>query len=269
MTIVHRVLPAVALSLLLVACSSTGSGAEDFDDEKTASTIDALDVGTESTELDDLESAEPATAANELTVSKTKGCRTRTLDTANANVVHVKLENCTGRFERHVLEGELILTFSKNVDGTLHKETKSVDLTIDGRPFSRSASSDIAFNGDQRTVTRHAEHTGTKKNGDSVSRTSDHVVVVDRATRCRTVNGSGHALVAGNRDINTTITDLQMCETDSGDDYCPTGTIEHVNQAKGKTIVTVFDGTPNAAITISKPKGEKTESWTLQCSPKS
>ena len=115
---------------------------------------------------------------------------------ANPSVVNVTLANCTGRFDRHVVNGHLSLTFSANTDGSLHVETVSSDLTIDARPFTRTVSADITLDANGRTVTRHSESSGTKPNGDTVTRSGDEIVVTDKATHCRTVNGTGHAVVA-------------------------------------------------------------------------
>ncbi len=253
--------------LALAGCSAPAAG-DPLDDEKAATSVAALDVGTSSSELADLVSVDPATAARDLAASKTTGCRTRTFDPASPNVLHVVLDGCGGRFDRHVVSGHLTVTFSSNADGSLHTETVSSDLTIDGRPFTRTVSADITIDGSARTAARHSEESGTKKNGDTVTHTSDEIVVTDGATRCRTENGTGRSVVGGTRTIDSTITNLQTCETPGGDDYCPTGAIEHVNEAKQKTVLKTFDGTATAKIEISKPKGEKASTWTLACTPR-
>lgn len=258
---------AIGASLLAFAGCATTEADDEFDDEKTATAVAALDVGTDATEIDGLESLDPQRAATDLASSKTKGCRTRTVDPTNPNVVHVVLASCGGRFDRHVVNGTVTVTFSSNPDGSLHAD-KVGDLTIDGRAFTRTVSADIKVTGNVRIVSRHAEKTGTKKNGEAVTHQSDEVVVTDKATRCRTVNGTGHSVVAGVRKIETTITNLQTCETEDGEDYCPTGTIEHVNESKGKTSVKTFAGVADVTIDISKPKGDKTKTWTLSCTPR-
>ncbi|MBS2014815.1 MAG: hypothetical protein JST00_18140 [Deltaproteobacteria bacterium] len=259
---VRNVLALGATLFVLTGCTSTVD--DDFDDEKTATAVAALDVGTDATEIDGLESLDAAKAAQELALVKVKGCRTRTVDPSNPNVVHVVLDGCTGRFDRHSVSGTMTVTFSPNADGSLHAE-KVGNLTIDGRAFTRTVSADIKVTGNVRVVSRHAEKVGTKKTGESVTHSSDAVVVTDKTTRCRTVNGTGRSIVAGDRTIETTITNLQTCETDAGEDYCPTGTIEHVNASKGKTSLTTFNGSVNVSIDVSKPKGDKTKSWTLDC----
>jgi hypothetical protein len=262
MTVRHVI--ALIAPTLLVFTGCTSAVDDEFDDEKTATAVSQLDIGTDATEIDGIQNLDPAKAAADLASTKIKGCRTRTVDPSNPNVVHVVLDGCTGRFDRHSVSGNVTVTFSSNPDGSLHAD-KVGDLTIDGRAFTRTVSADIKVTGDVRIVSRHAVKTGTKKNGESVTHTSDHVVVTDKNTRCRTVNGTGHAVVGGVRNIETTITNFQTCETDDGVDYCPTGSIEHVNESKGKTAVATFNGSVNVNIEVSRPKGDKTKTWTLDC----
>ena len=252
---------------VLTACSGAGTN-DQFDDEKAATTVAALDVGTSAPESADLDSVDPSKAASDLAAAKTESCRTRTVDPINPHVVHVVLAGCAGRFDRHVVSGDLTVTFSSNADGSLHSESVSSNLTIDGRPFTRTVSEDIAIAGNIRTVTRHAEKTGTKANGETFVHTGDEVVVTDKSTGCRTENGTGHSVIGGGRNIESTITNFQTCEAPSGEDYCPTGSIEHVNEAKGKTILKTFDGSATVNIDISKPKREVTTTWTLACTPR-
>lgn len=253
---------------LFVGLGCSGHAGSDFDDEKAATTVAALDTGTTSVETDDLTRAEPKQAALDLTTLRTKGCRTRTVDPADPQLVHIVLDGCTGRFGKHVMSGRIDVRFSSNADGSLHAESTSDGLTIDGRAATRTATADIVITDTQRRITRHSEKTGTKKNGDTLTQTTDHVIVVDRATRCRTVDGTGLALVGGGRRIETSIVAFQTCETEAGEELCPTGTIDHVNQTKGKTVHATFDGSSTATLEISKPKRETTESWALDCAPR-
>jgi hypothetical protein len=264
---------AIALFSAVLVCATGTAGCadaddDDLDDEKAATTTAALDLGMNADEIDDLASIAPAQAALDLTTSKSSGCRVRTVDPVNPNIVHVVLTNCTGRFGKHVVNGNVTITFSANADGSLHAEHVSSNLTIDGRPFSRTASADIRVTGNVRYVSRHTEKTGTKKNGAPLVHTGDHVIVHDHATRCRTVNGTGLSIIDGDRRVESKITNFQTCDTATGEDLCPTGTIEHVKVAKEKTVTKIFDGSETATIEISKPKRDKTRLWTLDCTPR-
>ncbi len=82
------------------------------------------------------------------------------------------------------------------------------------------------------------------------------------------MNGTGHAIVGGNRRIETTITNLETCETPEGEELCPKGSIEHVNQAKGKTVLETFDGSATVEIDVARRKGSESRTWTLACTPR-
>ena len=93
---------------------------EDVDDEKAVTNVAAADSIAGDSEIDGVDGADPVAAAKRFAEAPAKGCRTRTLDPSAPNVVHVALEGCSGRFDRHVLSGHLTVTFSANPDGTLH-----------------------------------------------------------------------------------------------------------------------------------------------------
>ncbi|MBS2015042.1 MAG: hypothetical protein JST00_19280 [Deltaproteobacteria bacterium] len=253
------------MGLFLAGCAASADG-DDLDDEKTATTVAALDVGTAASEVEDLDSLDPAKAASHAASSTKHDCKTKTLDPANPLVVHVTLDGCQGRFGRHAVSGHLTVTFSANPDGSLHTESESRDLTIDGRPFSRKASTDITLSNGVKTMKRRSEKTGTKPNGDDIVQRGEETIIVDGASRCRTINGTRHAVVGGDRDVDTKILDLQTCEREDGTDLCPTGRVESiVSGAKSKTAIKTFDGTPTVRIDITKPKRDTSKTWTLDC----
>jgi hypothetical protein len=262
-----RLSPLVPFAVLalfsLVACTSEAG--DDLEDENTGTSLSALDLGTDANEIGGLDRLDPAQAAADLAGRETNGCRTRTLDPAAPNVVHVTLTDCSGRFDKHVVNGHVTVTFSSNADGSLHIDKKSDDLTIDGRAFTRNVSANVSIAGTVRTISRHAEQVGTNKHGEGVVHEGDHIVVVDSATRCRTVNGTNHTVVNATRNIRTTMTNFQLCEAAAGEDFCPRGVVERVNESKAKTSVATFDGTPTVDIAITKPNVEKNKTWTLSC----
>jgi len=65
------------------------------------------------------------------------------------------------------------------------------------------------------------------------------------------------------------IANFITCEGPSDIDSCPTGTIEHDNLAKQRTVTELFDGSNIASVQIVKPKGETTRQVTLNCGPTS
>jgi hypothetical protein len=249
------------------ACSSAPTS--DLADENVATGAAALSTSIGTTGLSSITSNDPAAAATAAAEDQDGDeCRTRTIDPSLPNVVHVVLKDCTGRLGRHHVSGNMTITFSANSDGSLHAEHQSDSLTIDGLPATHEASADITINGDLRHVTWHGVWTHTKTDGETATHTADHVIDIDRATHCRTVNGAGITHV-GDRQIDSKITNFITCEGPSDVDSCPTGTIEHDNLAKQRTVTEIFDGSNVASVQIVKPKGETTRQVTLNCGPTS
>ncbi len=252
------------LTLLTPACA-VAPGDEGLAAEEALTTSSALDTGLSSTELESLTTADASKAARSLVEGQTKGCKTRTIDPELPNVVRVTLSGCKGRLGKHVVNGEMIITFTSNPDGSLHAEHVSQNLTIDGRPASRRASADITLDGELRRVVRRGVKTGTSRRGDSFTKTTDEVVVVDRASRCRVINGSGIAVFDDGRRVESILADLRLCEDEAGVDRCPTGTITHVDASKDKKVTQRFDGSPVAVIDVSSRKGDESRLWQLDC----
>lgn len=238
---------------------------DDVGDEKNVTNIASADSVAGISEVDGVDVTDPAAAASRFAAASTKPCRTRSIDANDAKVVHVTLTACNDRFDRRVLTGHLTVSFSSNADGTLHVESVSDDLTIDGRPFRRAARADVRADGARRIVTRHVEQSGTKKNGAAVTQTKDVTVEIDAATRCRAEKGTAHAVLQG-RTIDSTI-EIRTCETDSGEDLCPSGRIEH-HHSDGKDVVITFDGSPTADVSIDNGRRPKERSWSLACAAK-
>jgi hypothetical protein len=252
----------------LVICVVLGvaacGGGEDIE-EMTGTDESALDFGLSPTAVEQVNVADPAAMADALaTKSDGDSCRTRVKDAENPNVVHVFLDNCTGRFGRHTKSGEITVTFSKNEDGTLHADHQSVWLTIDGQPATRHASADITFDGDTRHVVWHGEKSVTKADGEEITRVADHVIDVDKATHCSVVNGTA-TITKSDKVVHAELVALKTCELAEGGHTCPTGTINATVEGREVQITKSFNGTETAVIEVVKPKGTKTEEILLNC----
>jgi hypothetical protein len=255
------------LGAMLLAGACGGTPDADLADEATATEASALGAGTGVPELENLESVPPgAAAAAVASAPDREQCRTRTLDRTLPNVVHVRLDNCTGRLGRHSVSGEMVVTFSANPDGTLHADHRSAGLTIDGRPATREASTDITFDGTHRRVASHTESTSTNDRGDRVTHAGDHLIDIDRATRCRVASGTG-LTHRGTSEVRSAIEALTTCESETGVDYCPKGTIEHENVSKGRHVTKRFDGTATVSVEMSGKKRDRSRQVQIDCTP--
>jgi hypothetical protein len=256
----------VALALVSAACGTPDEESGDVADGETS----AMDDGLTAQAVGRLETADPEAAAKALVEgSDPDGCRTRVADALLPNVVHVYLDHCTGRFGRkghHIVTGEMLVTFSQNADGTLHAEHESVTLTIDERDATRTASADITFDGNLRHIDWQGETHSTTEDGEDFSRVAQHVVDVDRDTQCSLLNGSAE-IHKGDREIQLTLSGLTSCENPAGGRFCPTGLIEGDVLSRDVHITKTFDGSASATVEVSGPKGDKTKTIELDCTP--
>ena len=179
-------------------------------------------------------------------------CRSRAKDPNDPSKVIITLTHCTGRFGNRDVSGTMIVQFTLGAGGVLHADFHSENLTANGKPASHTATADITVNGTERTIVWQGAWERINDKDLVVTHTSDLTIVVDTAARCRTRNGTAVTNV-GSREIQTTITDLQVCRAADGTPGCPTGEVVHVNQAKGRTVTVQFDGSNQAQVTT--PKG--------------
>lgn len=251
--------------LLCVALGTTACGAGEDTEEMTGTDESALELGLSPTALAGTAKADPVAAADAMmTKSDGDSCRTRVQDPDQRNVVHVFLDNCTGRFGRHTRSGEITVVYSMNEDGTLHADHQSVWLTIDGQPATRHATADITFEGDNRHVVWHGEKSVTRTDGEEVTRVADHVVDVNGATHCSVVNGTA-TITRGDKVVHAELSDITSCEVPEGGYTCPTGKINATVEGRDVQITKSFDGTETAIIEVVKPKGTKTKEVLLNC----
>lgn len=255
----------VALLSTVVGCSSDDI---DHDGEGEATTAAALTEASGNDGIEAITSVDPKAAVEAVLADKAteRGCRTRVRDAADPTVVHVYLEQCTGRFGKRVMDGELKLTFSANDDGTLHVDRQSVSLTIDGHTASLTGSSDITIDGETRHIKAESSLTRQRDTGETVTHLGTHEIDADHSTRCRVVNGTG-VTTAPDREVHSTLTNFTTCESADEGDYCPSGQIEHQRVGKEKTVTKTFDGSNVAQVVITNRKGTDSHAEALDCTP--
>lgn len=255
---------------LMMGVIAGGCGAHDDhegdDAAATHATVESAGFGLEG--VDRITTADPVAAAAEAasTDDRDDGCRTRRLDDVLANVVHITLRDCKKRFGRHAISGDVTLTFSSGDAGTLHVERTTSGLTVDGRPASHQASTDIVFDGDRRVATTRGTWQRTRDDGSEVTRDGQHVVSFDTTSRCRVAEGTSTDLVDGVT-IGTGSSHLAWCELADGTDECPVGEVLRDRAARGKRVVTRFDGTAVATSQVTGRHGTHTRTWPLACTP--
>jgi hypothetical protein len=261
----------VVTSSLIVACSAKSSGSSTSTDSNAGDNSDASEAAGSAAQTSDMEqtllgsvtSADPASAAGSVAAAQwwPAGCATRTKDASNPLVVHVHLESCTGPFGIRKHTGDITVTFSKNADASLHAEATSANMTINDKPVTFSASRDISVAAGIIDVKGHAAWTREDAAGDTVSHTTNVETKIDVAKKCRTSNGTAVTTV-GTREVDSTLTDYEVCRGADGVDECPSGKISHTHKATGRTVSVSFDGSNQA--TVTGPRGGTAE-VTLVC----
>lgn len=255
-----------AATLSLLTLSLLGCASDDQDDEMAATTAALHAEGLATEGLDDVDAADPREAAAAAAQPRPgdAGCRTRVLDAQDPTVVHVHLSHCPKRFGRHILDGEIRLTFSVSPSGALHVERRGVGLTLDGAPAGLEGSADVFIGGTDRRILGQSRWTTTRPDGAVRVHDGQHEVTVDRATRCRVSTGSA-TITEDGAPFATSTSEVAFCRLADGTDTCPTGLVEH-ERTTGKHVTKRFDGTATAVATITRGHGPaKTKSIPLVC----
>ena len=253
-TLFRRSLTILSLCVGLSAAACGGAAGTD-DDGNDANAAMSQSGAVEFMLTSPVSSNDPATAASAVAAAQwwPAGCATRAKDPTQP-IVTVTLNNCTGPFGLVKWSGTMTVTFAKNADGSLNVKAASTNMTTNGTPATFAMDRNITVDASTtRTVKGTSAWTRTNANGETVTHANSWTAMVDAATKCRTVNGTGTTTV-GTKAIATTSKDYKICRT-NGIDGCPSGTLTHV-MTPGNLAVTIgFDGTSNA--TVTGPNGSR------------
>jgi hypothetical protein len=247
------------LGTALLACASkspntaSSSAAVENGDGSEASASIAQTSRFEEMIASPITSQDPATAAANVAAAQwwPAGCATRVKDPTNSSVVHIHLADCTGPFGLEHHTGEIVVTFSKNADGSLHAQAASSNMTVNGHAVTYSRDADITVSATERTVKANGAWTRENAKGETISHTSNTTTVLDIASKCRTTNGTAVTKV-DERENDAKITDYKICRKPDGLDGCPSGTVTHTHKLSGHVITATFDGTAKAELTGAK-----------------
>jgi len=254
-----RIFLGFSLTALLAGCGASPDATESQvasdGNEGTAASAQSTSMG--SVVFENVSVADPVKAAGQLTMPSQlwpSGCVTRTQSATDASVVTLTFNDCTGPFGLVHLDGQETVTLSAAPGGALQASLEGVNLTANGKPLTQSATAIITF---PSSTTRSVAWTGswqrTDDLGDVVQHTSSVTIAVDLTTGCGTSTGTAKTVVA-TREVDTTITDLQLCHSATGVEGCPSGSVEHDGVTSGKTVSITFDGTDEAEVT--GPRGD-------------
>jgi hypothetical protein len=134
--------------------------------------------------------------------------------------------------------------------GSLHLDLTATDLGVNLATVDWTASADITSSVTARTMTWHAQLSGTTAGGREFARTTDRRVTWTPGEACFELSGLSEGTV-GKRSLKTEITGFRRCARS-----CPdAGTIAVTNLTTGRRIEILYDGTNLA--TLVRPTGQK------------
>jgi hypothetical protein len=243
-----------SLGILVAGCAGADSESQVASDGDEGTAASAQSTNLASVAWENVSVADPAQATAQLAMPSA-GCVTKSA--TSANVVTITFTDCTGPFGLVHINGEETVTFSAGPNGALQASLEGVNLTANGKPITQSAIAIITF---PTSTTRSVAWTGswqrTDDLGDVVQHTSSLTITADLTTGCRTASGTGKTMVAA-RQVDTTITNLELCHTAAGIEGCPSGSVDFDGVTSGKTVEVQFNGTDEAEVT--GPRGNTFE----------
>jgi len=165
---------------------------------------------------------------------------------ANGAELSVSYDGCTGPFGRVRLDGSVAATFEVTGACLLRADITDTGLTANDRPLAYQATADIAVREEAYEVDWQASFAATTRRGRSVEQVSDFSVVVDRATSCRSFDGSAEGNVDGT-EYDLSVSGMSICPG-----ACPaSGRVDATWHGRRERDFRVdFDGSSVARVTL-------------------
>lgn len=185
------------------------------------------------------------------------GCVT---STRNLNVVTYVLLNCTGPYGLVKVSGTMVVTYTRQVDGSIKADATGTGLKVNDGTLDLTATaiySKDAAGLEHVVVNTHGVGTGAR--GHTGDRVGNYTVTRDQTAGCVSLEGKWTTQWDGSRATTSTqVTGLKKC---SG--ACPAagGVVKHTG-ILGKVLTLTFDGTSVAAWSSTNGKSGTVN---LQC----
>jgi len=255
----------VLLGSSLVACARNGANVDSA--ESALDSSDSVEAegnvmmasvdGADMSGLTALTGDQVAThiAANASTRFTPAGCATATATGSN---VKLTLNDCTGPRGLLHITGELDLTASVALDGTISVHAAATALMVNRATIDIDSDATYAVSGTTHTLTVQTMGSGTGPRGNDIDHTGQYTITWDVSSECRSIAGhwstefsNGSASAARSNDVN-----LMRCAGG-----CPTGMLTH-HFLGGASLTVTFDGSNVAQWSASTGKSG---SVTLSC----
>lgn len=185
------------------------------------------------------------------------GCVTATRD---LNVVTYVMVNCTGPYGLVTVSGTLVVTYTRQADGSIKADAAGTGLKVNGATLTVAATAIYTRDAaglEKAVVATHGTSTGPQ--GHTADRTGNYTITRDLAAACVSLDGSWSTQWDGSRATTSTeVTGLKKCAGE-----CPAagGVIKHTG-VFGRTLTITLDGTSVASYATS---GGKSGTVNLQC----
>ncbi len=196
-------------------------------------------------------------ASTRLQAKYSSGCATAT---RKLNVVTYVMVNCTGPYGLVKVSGTLVVTYTRQLDGSIKAVASGTGLQVNNGTLDLDATAVYTRDAsgiEKAVVQTKGKGTGTK--GHTADRTGSYTVTRDLSKSCVSVDGTWNTQWDGSRAASSTeVTGLTKC---SGECPAAGGVIKHTG-VLGKTITLSLDGSAVASYATS---GGKSGTINLQC----
>jgi len=166
-------------------------------------------------------------------------CRTVTTDGASITITY---NDCTGPRGLIHVSGQLVLTVSVRLDGTIVVHGTSGDLTVNDAHLVVDVDAAYSISGTNHTLVVTTNGSATGPRGNDLEHVGNYTIAWDSASQCGSLSGSWatEATIDGQTATRSTTVQLQKCLGS-----CPVGTIDRTFRT-GATMTVTFDGTATA-----------------------
>lgn len=186
-------------------------------------------------------------AANVATRWQPSGCATVNQQGANITITY---DDCSGPRGLLHVSGELDLTVSVSLAGTISVHATSNNLEANNAALTISADATYAVSGTSHTLTVETTGDGVGPRGNDIQHTGQYTVTWDASSQCGAIAGHWATELSNATTSATRSNDVDVTRCVAG---CPTGMITH-HFLGGATLQVTFDGTPTAAWSTSTGK---------------
>ena len=182
-------------------------------------------------------------------------CRTITTNGASITITY---NDCTGPRGLVHVSGQLVLTVSVRLDGTIIVHGTSGNLSVNDAHLVVDVDAAYSISGTNHTLAITTNGSSTGPRGNELDHVGEYTIAWDSASQCGSLSGSWatEATIDGRTATRTTSVDLQKCLGS-----CPIGTIDRTYRT-GATLTVTFDGTATAEWQTSTGRAG---TITLQC----